>query len=1091
MKDDALKTPAPNPSLDWTPHFIVDGPAPADALRSHAPLANALARTVRAGRIRLVGVLGDWGSGKSTVIGLLQKVFKENDADRIACFTFDAWQHQSDPQRRAFLENLVDAIEIEPLFADLTGEIKGWRNRIETLNKVREETNLKTTPQVQPGVAMFAFSLLCLPIGVKLIGDGSLSVEDGHDLAATILFWVGWLVCAMPFVLLAIFGIHKRDELGTAPVWRLMANRLPESREELRIRDPEPSAIEFRKLFRDIVGAAQARNRRLVVIVDNLDRLPAEEALKVWAAVRAIFLGADGNRSENDVGSPTVIMPLDQTAVGKLHIGKDDQPDLVAVRSFLDKTFDIIFHVPPPVVSRRHAYLGARLREVFGDRIDGAASHVIGSVLERQLVELRETPSPRQINSFVNALAVLAMQRGDEGIPLTLMAVFVLRRTEIAQDVRNFAQVHQEYLATLHDNWRNHLAALHYGVPLDLAQEIFVDEPFREAIHRRDGADFAEFASMDGFDRVFLRNIDSALTREAALRPFAAAELLAGLHLDDPWLEEAWAKLRELAGRTPPEEPFNREDVAGLAALVEAYPADRRIGYIEQMSRALGSGLTASTEEGARAFGEAAERLSALATAVGDAEIEFPVPHGFDGWSAVLVLDLNPELVRRFRLQASDPNLLASHLAERLAGPTAHEGPSIPHVVRAMCARGLNIDWTPLISAVDLRMSGGADSSGRLAAHTAHALMASSPSARESWELLGRDSAYDRMFADFWHEGPEEDIAVLTAIQFARGGGLPILRGSWEERLDQSFELVDRIHDRMAEVGLGDDLAWLTSRLHDHPGDATLLARLTYRRFVDDEPDWGAVFANPLALIDLLPTAAQAGFWKRALDETAAEGLVATAQIDVVSRVLAHAQAADADSDLGPWVEAALINRPPNLIAQAIESGEEPYPLIEAEARRRQLRNRLTALVAEALESTLPRMLQGTPEGRARWFALESSVSTARRSGLRRQLLRRLVQVPLTSAQLLNLFTYAGDSITRSRFLSGRPDEAVPRIILPLVNDEAGRQWLIGNALLLQSWLTAASPPVKQRVIRQLRLRAQQGLRSARRLLELLQNSVT
>ena len=62
MTDNAVTPPA------FMPNFIVDLPARTDQMAAHDRIAEAIARTVRARQVEIIGVLGDWGSGKSTVI---------------------------------------------------------------------------------------------------------------------------------------------------------------------------------------------------------------------------------------------------------------------------------------------------------------------------------------------------------------------------------------------------------------------------------------------------------------------------------------------------------------------------------------------------------------------------------------------------------------------------------------------------------------------------------------------------------------------------------------------------------------------------------------------------------------------------------------------------------------------------------------------------------------------------------------------------------------------------------------------------------------------------------------------------------------
>jgi ABC-type uncharacterized transport system ATPase subunit len=83
-------------------NFIRDEPAEEDFFRSHSRLAHAVASTLmgQAG-LKVVGLLGPWGSGKSTAIRLLQKELEGGDSDHETfCFcpsalwqAFDQFEH--------------------------------------------------------------------------------------------------------------------------------------------------------------------------------------------------------------------------------------------------------------------------------------------------------------------------------------------------------------------------------------------------------------------------------------------------------------------------------------------------------------------------------------------------------------------------------------------------------------------------------------------------------------------------------------------------------------------------------------------------------------------------------------------------------------------------------------------------------------------------------------------------------------------------------------------------------------------------------------------------------------------------------------
>jgi len=409
-----METTSESDSPDRLPIFIVDAPAALDELGPHGRLAGAIVQVVQNDhRIKTIGLLGGWGSGKSTVVRLVEDALDRGEGHpKIHCFTYDAWLHQSDPPRRAFLEALVSYLQRRKGFEDLQTAQAGWRSKLDALNKQTETTETTTTPTLTKAGLWYLPTLLFVPLGLKLIGDGTLSADGQGDSAASILFALGWVSTLAPAI--AALGIYlawrpKGFPLGLkswtthkAPhdkdsILSVVANKHVESKHELKARSPEPTAIEFQDAFRDIMEVAQTPQRRLVIVVDNLDRLPGPEAMTIWATIRSFFLGSDGvNRTLDRTKLPTVIMPIDEASISRIY-GRAE--DIRLSRSFIEKTFDLVFHVPGPVLSRWHQYLRQRLAEVFGAKMPADWPYAIGTVYEAWLGKTGEQPTPRSINT--------------------------------------------------------------------------------------------------------------------------------------------------------------------------------------------------------------------------------------------------------------------------------------------------------------------------------------------------------------------------------------------------------------------------------------------------------------------------------------------------------------------------------------------------------------------------------------------------------------------------------------------------------------------------------------------------------------------
>ena len=81
-----------------------------------------------------IGLEGEWGSGKSTVVKLLQERLKAEKADKTFVFYIDAWEHEGDHLRRVFLETLIE-------------NVKNWKEWpkeiIEQLNDIADRVTAK------------------------------------------------------------------------------------------------------------------------------------------------------------------------------------------------------------------------------------------------------------------------------------------------------------------------------------------------------------------------------------------------------------------------------------------------------------------------------------------------------------------------------------------------------------------------------------------------------------------------------------------------------------------------------------------------------------------------------------------------------------------------------------------------------------------------------------------------------------------------------------------------------------------------------------------------------------------------------------
>ena len=134
-----------------------------DLLRNHREIENPV-----------IGLEGSWGSGKSQVINILQRLVKDaNLKDDYKFINYDIWSVQEDLTRKSFLDTVLsDAKEDNETFD--TKELKSDYDKLNATVFIR-------TTKTFPLVRFFFATLLLIPITVFIIDAIASLLGDDFD----------------------------------------------------------------------------------------------------------------------------------------------------------------------------------------------------------------------------------------------------------------------------------------------------------------------------------------------------------------------------------------------------------------------------------------------------------------------------------------------------------------------------------------------------------------------------------------------------------------------------------------------------------------------------------------------------------------------------------------------------------------------------------------------------------------------------------------------------------------------------------------------------------------------------------------------
>ncbi|NOY72247.1 MAG: hypothetical protein GXP14_07695 [Gammaproteobacteria bacterium] len=460
---------------------------------------------------KVIGLEGGWGAGKTTVINMLKKQFK--DKEDIAILSFDAWAHEGDPLRRTFLESLIIHFQKLNNWIDKSK----WDKRLEKLSNRRKETTIRTNQQTTVFGKIFAISLILIPVGSPLLAAAlkkGVAIDSMLDI--TWMFIVGLLLTTAPLLVITLNFLRTikrgRDkglsDSDRASDWSFLSGSSVEEVKQDIAETPDPTSIEFESEFRCLMRDAlpDGTDRLFVLVIDNLDRIDQKEALIIWSTLQT-FLQDRSSDIEKWFEKLWIIVPYDPSGLRKIWDGSSvqktsDNTGKVVSDSFIDKSFQLRFEVPPPVLSNWKAYLSKLVGHALPMHSE-EDRHAIYRVMNFCRDIKDGAPTPRELKMYVNQIGAIHRQWGHE-FPIDHVAYYVILRRKfvtIREMLLNGELPYPNIKTILSSNLEANIAGMVFNVKAHLGQQLLLGDPIYNALTTKNIDSLSEIKEhhKDGF----------------------------------------------------------------------------------------------------------------------------------------------------------------------------------------------------------------------------------------------------------------------------------------------------------------------------------------------------------------------------------------------------------------------------------------------------------------------------------------------------------------------------------------------------------------------------------------------------------------
>lgn len=257
-----------------------------------------------------IGLYGDWGSGKSSVLEILKEQLKD-DEETVVVY-FDGWTFESfDDAKIALIQGIVDELEKNKKFLSKVGD--GLSDLKDDFVKLKDSINwmrlLKATAKmVVPTIAAFATG------GASIIPTIALALKDNQN------------------------SLNSIIEEGRLEEF-LKQNVVKEEEEK-----KYAAVREFRSDFENLIQ--KSKQGKVVILIDDLDRcLPRHiidslEAIKLFLNVpkTAFVIAADEFIVSNAIKSEY------KSLIDASNDGEGNREDLG--KSYMEKFIQLPYHLP-------------------------------------------------------------------------------------------------------------------------------------------------------------------------------------------------------------------------------------------------------------------------------------------------------------------------------------------------------------------------------------------------------------------------------------------------------------------------------------------------------------------------------------------------------------------------------------------------------------------------------------------------------------------------------------------------------------------------------------------------------------------------
>lgn len=350
-----------------------------------------------------IALIGKWGVGKSSIINLLKTEIEGRP--EISIHEINAWKYENDSLKKAFLKNLYNKFNPH-------ADNEAFKNWGESLRKFTGSVNHETEtlsprkalkdilPIIKTLFALWAIASILILVFlfvtdiINALFTANTTLENMKDSYASFKKNV-WVVAILGPTLLILQDLIK--------------DAIQRKYSDIHLIKPIETADEYEELFKKEIKEFKNRHpefKKLVVIVDDLDRLTTKKVVAALDAIKAFV----------EINECIFIVTCDENIlINALEKEKLNKSLDVDGELFLDKLFHFRVSLPP-IIERDMSDYAVSIAQQEAPGLVTACNGQFQELID--ILIHTDVSTPRQVKKILNTFAnnlLIAQSRESDG----------------------------------------------------------------------------------------------------------------------------------------------------------------------------------------------------------------------------------------------------------------------------------------------------------------------------------------------------------------------------------------------------------------------------------------------------------------------------------------------------------------------------------------------------------------------------------------------------------------------------------------------------------------------------------------------------